>query len=294
MPCNCGDAVQIGTHPPYANVADVTQAFEQLKNCCIGAVANTTDPIDSPAAALAEGFPDGLKTECGCDVLWLVRPDGSTYISSDGGQNWFVATGPSSGNAFGVLVDHADPNTGGGAFITQPDCVDPHNPCWAADSKGSIWASFDRGTTWLQAHQAPYFVSTLGTSGLPSCSAGVLTTMNSYAVVDGDSSLYNSVTGEVTIPVDGLYEVQHRVEFSAGTLASGALIQSEVAANGSVLRQSQSLIGAHGSASHPTSSFGGQPAVLNANDVLTHRVRITGTTASPAAGSLIVRLIARL
>ncbi len=293
MPCNCGDLVVLGNHPPYANALDVAAALAQVAVCCVGAIDQSTDPIADPSAALNEGFPNGLSSDCGCDVIWLVQPDDTLFISANQGDRWFMVF--NGGNSMGVLISHEDPNDGPSSFVTAPDCVDDTRPCWAYDAAGNIWASFDRGTTWLSVYHPAYFAHVEGTTGLVVCNDVTATVMTGGAVVDGESAWYNSVTGEVTVPASGRYMINHRIEFAAGALVSAGLVKSEILVNGAtVLRESQVLAAAHGNASYPVAGMASFEHELDAGDDVQLRITIAGSgNETPAYFHLYVRFIER-
>lgn len=182
------------------------------------------------------------------------------------------------GTVFGVLLDDADPNDGGAAFSAVPQTVDGQHPSFAYDSLGNVWATFDRGTSWLQIYQPARFAQVVGTSSLVTCNDGVATVMTGGAVTDGDTSWYNPVTGEVTVPISGHYDVKHRIEFGPGALISGGVIQAELIVNGStVMRESQVFGAAHGNVSYEVSVMGGQQAYLDAGDTVQYRITIAGS-----------------
>lgn len=298
MPCNCSNQVNIGCNPPFANLQDVVDAINTLANCCLGSIANSTDPINDPSTALDEGFPYGLATECTCEILWLKKANGSLYASADSGASWFAISGPTGSTTVGTLTDFADPNDGAGSFTTSPSCVDPNKACWATDSVGNVWVSFDQGSTWVCARPAPTSMEALGlstdASPPPSCATDTLTTMTGMTVTDGEITMYNPITGEITIPVSGWWYVSHRVEFAAGDIVSGGLIESELHLNGAVLRASQDYRAAHSNGSYPTSAGGSQRVYLEAGDILLHKVLTSGSGYDvPDAISVTAHLITR-
>lgn len=102
--CNCSALLPIRTCGPYANHGDTTRALELLSQCVSGQVANGTNPVTSPAAALAEAFPDGFDVNCTPDVLFISRPDGAQYMSQDQGVSW-LNVGGSAGAASSVQAN---------------------------------------------------------------------------------------------------------------------------------------------------------------------------------------------
>lgn len=99
--CDCTEILPIASCAPYANHGDVTRALEALSQCVLGAVAIATDPVASPAAALAEAFPGGFDPDCTPDALFITRPDGAYFISLDAGTTW-MDIGGSAGPASSV------------------------------------------------------------------------------------------------------------------------------------------------------------------------------------------------
>lgn len=292
MPCGCSD-IAIGITPPYASHKDVVATFNRLKTCCVGAVVNGTDPIADPSGALNEGFPNGLSSDCACDVLWLKKPNGTVYLSANNGVRWYMAYNGST--VYGVLNANADPNDGGGAFATAPVCVDDMNPCLAYDVLGNVWLSFDRGTTWLQVHQALQFVQVAGFSGLALCNDGTATIMTGGSVGAGETSWYNPTTGEITVPYNGFYELKHRIEFGPGALAAGTVLKAELLHNGAtVMRESQVFSAAHGNASYEVSAHSSWGQELGAGDDIQYRITIAGSgNETPWWFGVLARLIQR-